>query len=55
MTAEHKRSGKRHLIDDTGLATLCGKTLYRAKFRRTHKALRIKDCRRCMAVRKARR
>jgi hypothetical protein len=54
VIAVQKRSGKRHLIHPDGYATLCGRTLYRNHWRREHGLrLRIKDCVRCMRVRRA--
>lgn len=48
MIAVQKRSGKRHLVHPDGLATRCGRTLYRHNWRIKHG--RSCDCGNCWSA-----
>lgn len=48
MIAIQKRSGKTHLVDDSKLATLCGRTLHRTKWK-TSRGTRA-ECQHCWRV-----
>ena len=45
--AVHRRSGVRHLLDADGIATRCGRVLYRRSFRRAEGEA---DCRVCLSL-----
>ena len=46
MIAVQKRTGLRHIVHPDGLATYCGRVLYRRNWRRVND--RTCDCRRCL-------
>jgi hypothetical protein len=48
MVAVQKRSGMHHLVSDDGLATRCGRILYRPNWRLVEEA-RGCDCLNCLA------